>query len=119
MQPCSVRVVTEVSSQCLAGNTRVICATIAFGLGMDLPGVGLMVHRDVATSLRDVQQIGRGGRCGCNCLCITFYNRAFMQQALRQAAGTKDRTRRQAELGSILEHCQDLPVMTSHLLISR
>jgi superfamily II DNA helicase RecQ len=95
---------------CLSGTTRVVCATIAFGLGMDLPGVGLIVHWDAATSLQEyVQQIGRGGRCGCKCLCITFYDRAFMKRAMRQAADIRDRTRRQAELVSIQQvrdpHC--------------
>jgi superfamily II DNA helicase RecQ len=48
-------------AMCLAGVTRVICATIAFGLGMELLGVGLIVHWDAATSLQEyVQQIGRG-----------------------------------------------------------
>jgi superfamily II DNA helicase RecQ len=85
-----------------AGETRVICATVAFGLGMDLPEVGLIVHWDAATSLQVyVQQIGRGGRCGCECLCITFYDRAFLKGAMRQAESIGDVARRDAELGSI------------------
>jgi superfamily II DNA helicase RecQ len=79
----------------LAGETRVICATIAFVLGMDLPGVRLTVHWDAAKSLQEyVQQIGRGGRCGCKCLCITFCDGAFLRQAVRQAAGIRDVSRR-------------------------
>jgi ATP-dependent DNA helicase RecQ len=43
-----------------AGVTRVVCATIAFGLGMGLPWVGLIVHWDAAKSVQEyVQQIGR------------------------------------------------------------
>jgi superfamily II DNA helicase RecQ len=85
-----------------AGKTRVICATVAFGLGMDLPEVGLIVHWDAATSLQVyVQQIGRGGRCGCDCLCITFYDSAFLRRAMRQAASIRDMARRDAELSSV------------------
>jgi ATP-dependent DNA helicase RecQ len=88
----------------VAGESRVICATIAFGLGMDLPGVGLIVHWDAATSLQAyVEQIGRGGRCGCNCLCITFYDRAFLRGAMRQAARNGDAASRDAELRNIQE----------------
>jgi superfamily II DNA helicase RecQ len=86
----------------LAGETRIVCATIAFGLGMDLPGVGLIVHWDAATSLQEyVQQIGRGGRCGCKCLCITLYDAAHVRGAMRQAASIKDVVRRDAELSAI------------------
>jgi superfamily II DNA helicase RecQ len=68
----------------VAGETRVVCATVAFGLGMDLQGVGLIVHWDADKSLQEyVQQIGRGGRCGCKCLCITLYDGAVMRAAMR------------------------------------
>lgn len=69
---------------------------------MDLPGVGLIVHWDAALSLQQyVQQIGRGGRCGCQCLCITMFDRAFMKTALRTAGAIRNKDRRTQELCSI------------------
>ena len=53
---------TELSQ--LAGSVRVVCATpVAFGMGMDLPNIGLVVHWDAADFFVDyVQQTGRAGR---------------------------------------------------------
>jgi hypothetical protein len=74
-----------------AGAVRVICATIAFGLGMDLPSIGLVVHWDAAESFQDfVQQTGRGGRDGSPCLCITFYDRDAFERVIRFARKSTD-----------------------------
>ena len=63
-----------------------VCATVAFGMGMDIEGISLIVHWDAAQSLNEyIQQIGRGGRCGCECLCITMYDRQFMQRCSKRA----------------------------------
>jgi superfamily II DNA helicase RecQ len=68
-----------------AGAVRVVCATIAFGLGMDLPNIALVIHWDAADSMVDfVQQTGRGGRDGSPCLCVTMYDRAEMMKRQRR-----------------------------------
>jgi superfamily II DNA/RNA helicase len=85
-----------------AGYVRVVCATIAFGLGMDLPNIGLVIHWDVADSLLDyVQQTGRGGRDGSACLCITMYDRVAVQKRHRYARKSKDEKKRDYTLRSM------------------
>jgi superfamily II DNA helicase RecQ len=89
-----------------AGTVRVLCCTIAFGLGMDLPNIGLIIHWDAATSLLDyVQQTGRGGRNGSPCLCITLYDRAENSKRLRFFRKTPDATRRDYAVANMLQVC--------------
>jgi ATP-dependent DNA helicase RecQ len=79
-----------------AGTCRVVCATIAFGLGMDLPHIGLIIHWDAADSMLDyVQQTGRGGRGRSPCMCVTMYDRSEAQRRQRYARKASDPNRRE------------------------
>lgn len=55
----------EVQDAFLRGDLRVVCATNAFGMGVDKPDIRLVIHLDVPGSLEAyVQEVGRAGRDG-------------------------------------------------------
>lgn len=71
------------------GRTRVLVATNAFGMGIDMPDVRLIVHYQTPGSLEAYyQEAGRAGRDGDPSRCVMFFGAADMVTQRRLQSGS-------------------------------
>ncbi|CAM9733396.1 unnamed protein product, partial [Phaeothamnion confervicola] len=81
----------EVHREWSVGNVKVICATVAFGMGINKPDVRYVIHHSMPKSLTHFyQESGRAGRDGMEARCVVFF--CFKDKNRLERMITKDRT---------------------------
>jgi ATP-dependent DNA helicase RecQ len=105
-----------------AGRTRVLVATNAFGMGIDLPDIRLIAHFQAPGSVEAYyQEAGRAGRDGEPARCVLFFGPAdLMTQRRLAASGAASAfvTRRRAEALAAIERYATRPHCRQRALVA-
>lgn len=81
----------ENSSAWLEGRALVVCATSAFGMGIDKPNVRFVIHLTLPKSpVEYYQESGRAGRDGAQAMCIIFFKFEDRGKQLRMISSLAD-----------------------------
>ena len=103
-----------------SGETPVICATIAFGMGIDKPNIRLVAHIDMPSSIESYyQETGRAGRDGEPAECLTFYTKGVWHQQMffiNQLTDDAERQQRINRLRTMMNFCEQSQCRWSRIL---
>lgn len=68
-----------------SGETRILAATSAFGMGVDIPDIRLVIHESLPDNMIDlIQQSGRAGRDGRPAKVLVLFDPLDVEQMCRQ-----------------------------------
>ncbi|XBW34840.1 hypothetical protein QEN19_000407 [Hanseniaspora menglaensis] len=105
---------SEVQMKWQSSEIKIVCATVAFGMGIDKPDVRFVYHHTMPRSLEGYyQECGRGGRDGKTSFCTMYYQYADFKSLESQIKRDKSLTnkvlkqRHLEKLHDVLNYCSN------------
>lgn len=112
----SVAIRRSVQDRFVRGELKCIAATIAFGMGIDVPGVRCVVHYGLPGTLENYsQEIGRAGRDGAPADCALYWSSADASARARCGRESIDPALASKGLRAMLEYTQSSSCLRRHL----
>ena len=106
--------------QFLRDDTRIICATIAFGMGINKPNVRWIVHHDLPKNIESYyQETGRAGRDGLPGDCLLLFSAgdiAKQTHFLDEITDAQEQQIARAQLRQIVHYAESAGCRRSELL---